>query len=74
MLVLYVIYGVLSVAHSNNCEYDSCFAVFGCDLAWVEFTHIIQGYFTGLGASHDDCPSASEATLNYMGKYFTWVQ
>ena len=29
--------------------------------------HILQGYFTGIGA--DDCPSASEVTLKEMGKY-----
>ena len=31
----------------------------------IDFTHILQGYFTGSGSY---CPSASEATLKNMGK------
>ena len=37
-----------------------------CCLVRTDFTHILQGYFTGTGAN--DCPSASEATLKNMGK------
>ena len=37
-------------------------------LVLIDFTHILQGGFTGIGAIIYDCPSASEATLKNMGR------
>ena len=34
-----------------------------CGLIQVNFTHILQGYFTGIGAILPNCQSASEVTL-----------
>ena len=45
-------------------------------LAKVDFTHILQEYFTGTGAvvrlPPGDCPDASEATLKDMGIHIIW--
>ena len=32
------------------CAYGSHFVVFCCGLIWTDFTHFLQGYFTGTGA------------------------
>ena len=40
-----------------------------CYGLWFDFTHILQAYFTDVGQPAD-CPSASEASPRYTGRYF----
>ena len=40
-----------------------------CGLLPVNFTHILQGYFTDTGATSD-----SEVLLKDMGKWITWIE
>ena len=38
------------ILHSKKYAHDTCLVVFCCNLVTVHFTHILQGYFTGVGA------------------------
>ena len=35
--------------HPKKYAQDSCFVVFGCGRVLANFTHVLQGYFTGTG-------------------------
>ena len=39
----------------------------------IDYNHIIDGYFIGIGASYNSL-SAIEETLKYIDKYITWLQ
>ena len=53
--------------HPRKCAAGLPLVVIELQFIIGQFTHILQGYFTGTGAIYD-CPSAKGATLKNVGK------
>ena len=56
----------ISVIHNDLKSFSS-------HIIAADFTHILQDYTSLALWKSSDCPSASEATLKNMDKYFTWI-
>ena len=70
--VYFYVYMCICTVYPKKCARGFCCAVFCCGCALTDFPMSVGVVSLALRQSND-CPSAGEAALMNMDKYFTWI-